>query len=91
MKHGLDGEIQSKSFKYNGNWVYNKMQGEGNYEDEIGRYEGMFEAGYKEGSGTLYYNDGKIFRGVFSVNTAIQGELILTDGTRLGGEWRSDS
>ena len=40
MKHGLDGEITTLTYKYNGGWVYNKMQGVGIYEDEAGRYEG---------------------------------------------------
>ena len=67
------------------------MQGEGVYEDEIGRYEGQFQAGYKEGNGQLFYKEGKIFRGLFSMNSCIAGELTLEDGTRLDGEWRSDS
>jgi hypothetical protein len=91
MKHGPDGFIQTQSYTYSGNWNYNKMHGEGVFTDDVGKYEGSFQGGYKNGYGQLYYNDGKIFRGYFDMNSPVKGELTLEDGTRLDGDWRSDS
>lgn len=67
------------------------MQGEGVFTDDTGRYEGNFQGGYKNGYGELFYNDGKIFRGNFEMNSPVKGELTLDDGTRIDGNWRSDS
>ena len=77
MKHGPDGTLTKNDYTYSGSWVYNKMQGEGVLQSEQGRYDGEFYTGYKEGSGTFYYSDGKVFRGFFVNNQMDRGELTL--------------
>ena len=87
MKHG-HGVLATAESYFEGEWNYNKMQGQGILTDRVGRFEGKFDAGLKDGEGTLYYYDGGVFRGIFSRNFAVKGELTLPDGTRLDGEWK---
>ena len=88
LRHGEDGTLTNAKLKYQGSFILNKFHCEGVLTNEQGTYEGNFEQGHKQGSGTMFYLNGSVFRGNWQYNMFVEGEMTLDDGTRLDGVWR---
>ena len=93
FKHGK-GKISyiNGVSSYEGDWNYNKIEGEGISIDELGnRYEGRFVGNMRNGQGTCdYASDRSRFIGIWQNNLPLKGQLILEDGTLFDGDWRDD-
>ena len=52
------------TFRYEGEFFYNQMEGKGIYQWEDGRkFEGQWSAGEMEGYGIMKWPDGRIYKG----------------------------
>jgi hypothetical protein len=51
MKHGKNGTLVTPELNYRGSFLKDKFHGEGILVDAMGRYEGNFESGVRQGQG----------------------------------------
>ena len=83
FKHGKGKMTYANGVaSYEGDWNYNKIEGEGVSIDELGnRYEGCFLGNMRNGKGKCFYANRSRFVGVFQNNLPLKGTLTLEDGT----------
>lgn len=71
--------------EYEGDWVYDKMHGQGRYLYTSGaEYKGMWQEGMMNGQGKMVYADGTWYEGGW-VNNLMHGEGTYVD--RDGVKW----
>lgn len=58
------------------------------YED--GTYEGQWKAGKREGSGTLQWQDGTCFTGIWKNGMRLNGEMKMSNGFIYKGTFQED-
>jgi hypothetical protein len=74
---------------YEGDWVADKMHGEGVYSFTTGScYAGSFENGMFEGRGKYTWSDGDIYEGLWMQNKMHgRGTFTVASGTRWEGDF----
>ena len=80
-------------FIYIGEWKNDMREGRGVYYNPLTKekYEGYFKNGKAEGNGTVYYNNGDIFKGEFK-NWVKEGKGIYYyhNGDRIEAQFKND-
>ncbi|KAM3134868.1 hypothetical protein pb186bvf_013037 [Paramecium bursaria] len=59
----IKGKEKTNSHEYEGDYKYDKWNGQGKLRDQFGIYEGDFKNNMKDGSGEMVYNDGRSYKG----------------------------
>ena len=91
-KHGYGILILSDSSVYEGNFIYDKINGNGKITYLNGSYyEGNFVNCNKEGKGNFYFNDGTFYTGNF-INNNIEGYGIIkfNNGKSYRGQFKNN-
>lgn len=88
MRHGT-GKYKSARGKYEGQFRYDKMEGQGRYEFTNGRtFVGQWEDGTMVGSGTMEFPDGSRYEGAYEKGLKSGGGVFTwPDGRVYKGEW----
>ena len=88
MRHGK-GELYTNEYHYQGNFNYNKFEGQGKIEIyNEGEYVGTFKDNVFEGKGMLKWKDGRYYNGGLSKGKMNgYGEETFTDGSVYKGNF----